>query len=592
MELNGSELNAVELNGTSAGRSVPVDPVTVVPVVSVIWSARLLLNGVDATDLLTGAVRIEREEGARCLADFSLLLDAGPVNPATYTGQTVALYYRDWVGGGWREELCFKGWIIRPQFTLQTSVLVCECSDRQQEIVEAMDLVAIDALTGGSWSADVFEPVDGRSRWDYAMERMSTRAASLQCSVEGVLQVTPWAARAATFVIPAGTVLDGSLEWVPVELNDRINVVEVAADYRFIRLRERHQDFLWEHPAVEGVTILDGFCLTWGREDNTEVPDIVMVESASSSAGYQAVLATANWERVPATGSGSFCDPPFGWRNPYPDLLLRATWTSAMRWSQRVTEQYTLRVEAPASVAQAGEVISRERIALETESDREAEFEGAEFTEPDADATEDALGDWVVDVREDDRRAAALSCGLAIATATILGSHRGNRFAFQLPTSDTLGIRLEHTLHVQDEILARPVQCRAKVFSIIHEWDFDSGSALTSIQLAVSQGGGTISDPLTLPAIPPSTPPGTPSALIILGTQLGSRNSSPLYDDELDGFAGNYTDNDLDINPELEEFPRRFDLTAPEIPEDHRDEYTASQAKTYLLAIPNDLLEF
>ncbi|MDH4566186.1 hypothetical protein E8E95_05795 [Pseudomonas sp. BN414] len=591
MELNGSELNAVELNGASAGRSAPVDPVIIVPVVSVIWTARLLLNGVDVSDLLAGAARIERDEGADALADFSLLLDAGPVNPASYTGQSVELYYRDWVGGAWREELCFKGWIIRPQFTLQTSVLACECSDRRQEIVEAMDIVAIDALTGGSWSADVFEPVDGRSRWDYAMERMSTRAASLQCSVEGELQVTPWASRPATFVIPAGMVLDGSLEWVPVELNDRINVVEVAADYRFIRLRERHQDFLWEHPAVEGVTIIDGFCLTWGREDNTEVPDIVMVESASSSAGYQAVLATANWERVPATGSGSLCDPPFGWRNDFPDLLLRATWTSAMRWSQRVTEQYTLRVEAPASIAQAGEVISRERIALETESDREAEFEGTEFTEPDTDATEDALGDWVVDVREDDRRAAALSCGLAMATATILGGHRGNRFSFQLPTSDTLGIRLEHTLHVQDEILGRSVQCRAKVFSIIHEWDFDSGSALTSIQLAVSQGGGAITDPLTLPAIPPSTPPGTPSALIILGTQLGSRNSSPIYDDELDGFAGNYTVNDLDINPELEEFPRRFDLTAPEIPEDHRDEYAATQAHTYQLAIPNDLLE-
>ncbi|WP_052659178.1 hypothetical protein [Pseudomonas sp. LFM046] len=591
MLLNGAGLNGAELNGASAGGSVPVDPVTIVPVVSVIWTARLLLNGVDVTDLLTGGVRIEREEGARCLADFNLLLDAGPVNPAEYTGQSVELYYRDWVGGAWREELCFKGWVIKPDFTLQTSVLACECSDRQQEVVEAMDVAAIDAQVAGLWSADVFEPVEGRSRWDYAMERMSTRPASLQCSVDGALQVTPWAASAPAFVIPAGAVLDGSLEWVPVELNDRINVVEVAADYRFIRLRERHQDFFWEHPAVAGVTIIDGFCLTWGREDNTEVPDIGMVERGSSDAGYQAILSSANWGRVPETGSGALCAPPFGWTNPYPDLLLSASWTSAMRWSQRVTEQYTLRVEAPASVAQAGEVISRERIALETESDREAEFEGAEFTEPESDAVEDALGDWVVDLRENDRRAAALSCGLAMATTSILGAHRGNRFAFQLPTSDTFGIRLEHTLHVQDEILGRSVQCRAKVFSIIHEWDFDSGSALTSIQLAVSQGGGTVTDPLTLPAIPPSTPPGSPPSLIILETQLGSRNSSPLYDDVLDGFAGNYTVNDLDINPSLEEFPRRFDLTAPEIPEDHRDEYTVSQARTYQLAIPNDLLE-
>ncbi|MCY1554617.1 hypothetical protein D9M68_912000 [compost metagenome] len=129
------------------------------------------------------------------------------------------------------------------------------------------------------------------------------------------------------------------------------------------------------------------------------------------------------------------------------------------------------------------------------------------------------------------------------------------------------------------------------MFSLVHEWSFESGAALTSIQLAVSQGGGDVTDPLTLPDIPASTPPGESPSLIILGTQLGSRNISPIYDDELDGFAGNYTVNDLDINPSLEEFPRRFDLTAPEIPEDHRDEYLVSQAKTYSLAIPNDLLE-
>ncbi|QEY62551.1 hypothetical protein FXN65_10865 [Metapseudomonas lalkuanensis] len=590
MELNGSELNAVELNGASAGGSVP-ETITIEPVVSVIWSVRLLLNGADVSDLLTGQVRIEREEGARALADFSLLLGEGPVNPGSYIGQSVELYYRDLRDGEWTETLRFRGQVIRPDFDLQTTVLACECSDRLQEVVEALEVAAVDVLVGGLWSADVFEPVEGRSRWDYALERMSGQAATLQRSVEGALQVTPWAAGAAAFIIPPGSVLDGTLGWMPVELNDRINVVEIAADYRFIRLRERHQDFLWEHPAVEGLTIIDGFCLTWGREDNTETPDINMVEDASSGAGYQAILGTANWERVPPTDSGALCDPPFGWTNHYPDLLLRATWTSAMRWSQRVTEQYTLRVEALSSVAQAGEVISRDRLAMETESDREAEFESAEFTEHEADAIEDALGDWVVDLREDSRRVEAFTCRLQMAHVEILGAHRGNRLPFQLPTSDTLGFRLEHTLQVQDEILGRAVQCRAKVFNLTDEWDLDSGSALTTIQLAVSQGGGAVTDPLTLPAIPASTPAGDPPSLIILPTQLGARNSSPLYDDVLDGFAGNYTVNDLDINPSLEEFPRRFDLTAPEIPEDHRDEYAVTQAKTYQLAIPNDLLE-
>jgi hypothetical protein len=256
-----------------------------------------------------------------------------------------------------------------------------------------------------------------------------------------------------------------------------------------------------------------------------------------------------------------------------------------------VTEQYKLRVEAPASVAQAGEVIGRDRVALDTESDREQAFLTATYTAPEPDAAEDALGDYVVDVRSEARRSQAIGCLLAMASTSIWDKHRGNRFAFQLPTMDGLGIRLEHTVQVDDVILGHPIVCKAKVFSILDELDLDSGACLTTFQLAVSQGGGADSDPLTPPAIPASTPPGTPPAEIELPTQLGGRNESPIYDDTLPGFAGNYDENDLDINPELELFPRRMRLRSSEIPSEHMDEYPVSSAHTYRIPIPNDLLE-
>ena len=90
----------------------------------------------------------------------------------------------------------------------------------------------------------------------------------------------------------------------------------------------------------------------------------------------------------------------------------------------------------------------------------------------------------------------------------ILGAHRGNRFAYQLPTADCLDIRLEHTGRVEDVILGRNIVCQARMFSIAHQWDLDSGSAITSIQFAVSQGGGDETDPLTVPGAPASTPSG------------------------------------------------------------------------------------
>lgn len=584
MQLNGAELNAVPLNGAAA---LGKPAVTVEPVISVLWGARVLLGGVDISANLTGSLRIEREEGAATLADFVLSLDAGAVNPASYIGKSVEVYYQHWSGSAWVEHLRFEGQVIRPQYSMQERLLSCDCSDRLQDAIEALTVAQVDTLAGGLWSADLFESPDGRSRWDYAQERMSTRAASLQKSIDGVMQVTPWLASAPAFTFPVGSVLDQSMDWMPVELSERINVVELELDYRFIRLRQRHQSFAWQHPDITGTGIDSGFCL-W-RHDDTNLVDIEAVTAACTGAGYQAIIDGAAWHRLPP--SGVYCDPPAGWTNAYPDLLLGGQWTAARRWSQTVTEQYKLRIEAPASIAQAGEVIRRDSINAETASDREAEFESATFTAIEPDAVQDAIGDWVVDLRDNPRLSAAVAIGGSIARAQVLAAHRGNRLSFQLPTADTLGVRLEHTLRVEDVIGGQAIRCQAKLASLIDEWDFDSGEAITTLLLAVSQGGGVVDDPLIAPAIPPSTPAGTVPTLITLPSQLGGRNTSPLYDENRLGFSGNYTQNDLDINPALVLFPVDFKVAMPEIPADHQDDYPVVSNQTYRVAIPNDLLE-
>lgn len=584
MPLNSAPLNAAPLNGAVAPHQASV---TVEPIISVLWGARVLLGGVDISANLTGSLRIEREEGAATLADFVLSLDAGAVNPAAYIGKSVEVYYQHWSGSAWVEHLRFAGQVIRPQYSMQERLLSCDCSDRLQDAIEALTVAQVDTLAGGLWSADVFESPDGRSRWDYAQERMSTQAASLQKSVNGVLQVTPWVATAPAFIFPAGSVLDQSMDWIPVELSERVNVVELELDYRFIRLRERHQQFIWSHPDIAGNSIDNGFCV-W-RRDDTELPDIAMVESACSGAGYQVVLDGAAWHKLPP--SGVYCDPPAGWTNSFPDLLLGGNWTAARRWGQPVTEQYRIRIEAPASISQAGEVIRRDRFGADTESDREAEFESETFTAPDPAAVQDALGDWVVDLRDDARLASVFSVGAAIAKTQVLAAHRGNRLSFQLPTADTLGVRLEHTLRINDHVAGRDIACQAKLACLIDEWDFDSGEAITTLLLAVSQGGGDVNDALIIPPKPNSTPPGAPGAAIGLPSQLGGRNVSPVYDPERMGFSGNYTQNDLDINPALVLFPRELKLEAPEIPATHQDEYQVTQSATYRVAIPNDLLD-
>lgn len=583
--INGLLINGAPLNSGSSQSAAP--PVEVVPRVSILWDVRVVLGGVDISHLLIGTIRVEEERGAAALADCAILLDPGAVNPISYTGQTLTIHYLEWRDAAWVEYLLFSGWVIRPSFEPVNRTVQFECSDRLQDAVEALTVAEVDALVGGYWSADLFEDPVGRSRWDYAQERLSTRAASLNRTAAGTLVVTPWAATAPAFVYGDGVTLDRSLGWSPVDLPDRVNVVELEALQRFPKLRERRESFDWEHPNLSGLTGVDGFC-EWHVEP-TELPDIQMIEDASSSAGYGAMFGQL-WYRLPltttdGTNTGQFCDPQFVWINNYADLLLGADWVGARRWVQPVTETYSIRVEAPTSIATAGEVIRRDRAALDSSDQERAET----FVEPgwgglEPDATTDGSGDWVVNLREQARWQAALTCAVAIAQVQILSAHRDNRLSFDVPTSDAMGVALAHTVRVEDQ----GVRCQAPVWMLTHELSIDAQTAISTIVLGVSQGGGGVTDPITVPPTPaepsgPSVPGGG-----VMYSQLGGRPDSPPFDDQLQGFSGNYEV----IFPGSETYPRAFRVRAPEIDEAYIDELELSQTATYRVAVPDDLLEF
>ncbi|WP_156957998.1 hypothetical protein [Pseudomonas knackmussii] len=538
-----------------------------------------MLSGVDMTAQLTGSVRVEREEGAAAIAEFSLYLPSVGVDVVGWKGRPVDIYYLELSEGGWDIEQRFSGWLEQPTYDPRNRIVSCEATDRLQDLVEAMEIADIDALVGGLWTEDVFEPVAGRSRWEYAQERLGTIAASLDRSLSGELRVTPWAATAPAKVFGPGSTIDQSLSVELGKLSELVNRVELSISYRFTRLRERHQEYDWQHPDIQGTSIDASFCI-W-RHESSEVPSTEMIKDALNSAGYH-FLNGAELLALPPTGI--YCTPPQAWINNFDNLLLAASFTGGMRWGQSITETYTLSVEAPASIAQAGEVLRRDGASLESELDRAKDWESADFGGPDSDAEQDDLEDWVIDLREDDRLTQSVQCQLATATVSILQAHRANRVSWQVPTSMARVIDLVDTLQLGDRC-----QARGKVFSVIDEWSLESQTAITTLTLAISRGGGVVMDPHDLPAPPDTQPTGSVPSLIQLGSQIRGKNPLLVYDDTLDGFAGNY-DNPAPGTPP-EEFPRRFQLTAPEVPATHRDEFTAERAATYRVAIPNDLLE-
>lgn len=215
--------------------------------------------------------------------------------------------------------------------------------------------------------------------------------------------------------------------------------------------------------------------------------------------------------------------------------------------------------------------------------DRAKTWESDEFTNSEPDAQPDELGDKVINLREPERQALAVRCQLATAATSILSAHRSTRVSFQVPSSKALGIDTVHTVRLEDRCVAE-----GKVWSVIDEFDLDGQTALTTLVLAISNGGGEASDPLEPPAAPATNPGGLVPGPPPMSTQLRGRGTMS-YDDAREGFAGNY--DELDIGTPPEPFPRRLQLTAPEIPAEHRDEFTAEQTATYRVAIPNDPLE-
>ncbi len=558
--LNASPLNAVPLNGLASASG---EPEYIVRGQSFVWALRVLVGGVNLTAQLTGTVTVDREEGAAGIASFDLYIAPGvAVVPPDWKGRAVSIDYISTSQGSTTEARRYTGQISIANWNPISRVLTCECSDQLQQRVEGMTVEAIDSLVGGYWSADVFEEVEGRSHWDYALERLSTRPVSLDCSPTGDMRVTSWYAGAPDFIFGEGTVLYQTLDLQQSDLSRTTNRIEVEFSYRYSRLWQRNQTYTWIVPA-------GSFC-NW-REDSHELPTIEMVQEALTGSG-QAIV-SESYVTAPLSDPDP-CGTGIAWVNQFDNLVIGTGITGGRRWVQTVTERYTLTFATPDGEDEARQVVQRQSASLQIESDEE-------WTEGDMAGTDTGYQDVI----DDARRAAVFEVVANEARTELVSANRETLLSWQVPTSTVLGIDLIHTLEVD----CSGVRARGKCRRIVDSFDLGSGAAVTTLSIAIMRGGG-VSDPLTLPSRLGEGQVGEGEGNVFyapLPTQLGGRTGIPPYDDELDGFAGNYSQN----NPNAEVFPRRLSVTAAEIPAAQRDEQLLDAAVLYRVGIPNNTLE-
>lgn len=575
MLINGSPLNAVPLNGLSGGQSAP-DPQPIVPGSAFRWRLRVTVAGVDISSRLTGQVEVDRERGAAGVATFTLQMLPGPILPMDWVGREVAIDYITTSLGVTTEKRRYTGRIVTTEWSALLRVLVCHCGDQLQQRIEKLEVAEVDALIPSFWSPDVFEAAAGRSRWDYAQERLGTIQASLDSSADGDLRLTTWYGGGEDFVFGTGSTLYDSIKVSYADLTSLTNKVEIEASYRFSRLHQLNESFHWVHPDTFGLGGTQGFCL-W-RQDGTELPDVAMMKDAASGSSLS-IIKSPGYTRLPASG-GNICGNGQPWVNSYPDLLLGLSFTGGRRWTQSVTEKYTLTVIAEASIAQAGEVITRQSQSIDYSTDRATKWESDAFGLEVPAAIDGTTGH--TDERDEAQRQTAFRCLLNQAKTAVVQAHSGTSVSWGVPTSMVLDVDLVHTLRLSDQ----GVGARARCSRVLDNFDLASGSAITTLSITVMRGGGSVNDALVPPAFSVEAQANDPLS-IGLATQLGGKSGAPAYDESKDGFSGNYDNAD----PSLEAYPRRFQITASEIAATERDEKVVEIAASYRVVIPNDLLE-
>jgi hypothetical protein len=542
------------------------------------WKARVTLGGSDVSASVVGRINIEAEESSARIADFSIIPATGSIDVTDWTGKAVVIDYLtiDASGSTLTDNTVFTGTVDLPVYDPQTGLVSFQCTDGYQQRFESMDESAILAELGGWYSESEFgEAEDG---WQYAQDVLSTIPKSFDLNVDGSTGVlTAWEAKVTPdFSFDESVVIGGSVEIELARQREIHNKNVITFEYRFSRSIHREHDYNWQVPSWD-------FCTYYA--DTHELPNKEQITDAANGIGWGVQL-PISFTELPDSGTYN-CGGSVVWiiNEDLQDQLVRqAAWTSVKRWSQTVTETYTMTVQAPQSITHFGEIAITDKGSLTTDYD-DASWEDSEETSTPAGATQDAIDDWIIDRADRTESDNAIETKINLAAAAELEAHRRNYVTWQvMPISPT--IERSHTAKLD----TAPYEAQGKVAEVRHLMDIDSGEAITTIRIAISKSGTSTPptpDVLTAPSAPSTAPTITPPATsTALGTQLGGKSGAPVHDPNDDGFSGNHTVTDFGA----EIYPHQFKVDSAAIEDEVRNEATGSTSTTYNIVIPDETL--
>ena len=558
------------------------------------WAAGVTLGGEQLHARLHGPVVVHVEVDSARTAEFAFL-PGQALMPLGLIGQRVEITFAQ--ADGSAEQHLFSGVVDVPSIDLASGVVSCVCTDQAQEVWARVERDQIDALVGGRWHVAVSgEPEDN---YQYLLDRIQSVAASWALDVQQQPRVIPWAGAARTLTVRPADVVAGSVEVsLPSRSELRTRMV-CRFQYRYVLLRRRGIELAYSQP-------LSAY-LPWVRSATGEtVRESVrwlttpLVEGATGGVpgwGLEAVVL-----EHPDAGSyvttRPFLDPVPRYAEGMegsiyvirPEvataLVLGFTASWSARWQQSITEDYTITLVNAALEQQVAA-----QLGEEVGGRLEAKFDvsGWEGDPQAAPVVGGGVGDgglaWQPAGFDVTSRDEALRTLLDHAWVRLWASSRSGRVRFELPARPDLWldtrILLEHDR----------VRASGKIVALEHVLDMESGSAKTSVTLAVGMPGDAPAPhpEWTLPA-PPADPYRAPASAFecTVGTYVGgSADAPPFVDATMVGFSTNF---EAPL-PGAELYPYQLRIRGPDLAPEDRDPRETAAVATVAVAVPTDLLE-